>query len=112
MINSCQGDERKSVKREAFFNSFDIYLINPRKQGHKKTLNGVIMSVNYVIKLLSHEHKNARSDANTEKTDPQIFSDINCKHLGLIVLSDVDSGRKFNVCMINLNFLAASVQKP
>lgn len=26
--------------------------------------------------------------ANTEKTDPQIFSDINCKHLGLIVLSD------------------------
>lgn len=46
------------------------------------------MSVNYVIKLLSHEHKNARSDANTEKTDPQIFSDINCKHLGLIVLSD------------------------
>lgn len=56
--------------------------------------------------------KNARSDANTEKTDLQIFSDINCKHLGLIVLSDVDSGRKFNVCMINLNFLAASVQKP
>lgn len=46
------------------------------------------MSVNYVIKLLSHEHKNARSDANTEKTDPKIFSDINCKHLGLIVLSD------------------------
>lgn len=43
------------------------------------------MSVNYVIKLLSHEHKNARSDANTERTDPQIFSDINCKHLGLIV---------------------------
>lgn len=37
---------------------------------------------------------------------------LNCKHLGLIVLSDVDSGRKFNVCMINLNFLAASVQKP
>lgn len=70
------------------------------------------MSVNYVIKLLSHEHKNARSDANTEKTDPIIFSDINCKHLGLIVLSDVDSGRKFNVCMINLNFLAASVQNP
>lgn len=70
------------------------------------------MSVNYVIKLLSHEHKNARIDANTEKTDPQIFSDTNCKHLGLIVLSDVDSGRKFNVCMINLNFLAASVQKP
>lgn len=47
-----------------------------------------------------------------KKTDPQIFSDINCKHLGLIVLSDVDSGREFNVCMINLNFLAASVQKP
>lgn len=50
-------------------NSFDIYLINLRKQGHKKTLNGVIMSVNYVIKLLSHEYKNARSDANTRKKE-------------------------------------------
>lgn len=69
------------------------------------------MSFNYVIKLLSHEHKNARSDANTERTDPQIFSDINCKHLGLIVLSDVDSGRKFNVCMINLNFFLLQVYR-
>lgn len=93
MINSCQGDERKSVKSGAFSNSFDIYLINLRKQGHKKTLNGVIMSVNYVIKLLSHEHKHARSDTNGPLN-------INSKHLGLIVLSDIDSGRKLNVWMI------------
>lgn len=57
-------------------NSFDIYLINLRKQGHKKTLNGVIMSFNYVIKLLSHEHKNARSDANTEKKQTPKYSVI------------------------------------
>lgn len=31
------------------------------------------------------------------QTDPQIFNEINCKHLGLIVLSDIDSGRKFIV---------------
>lgn len=96
MINSCQGDERKSVKSGAFFNSFDIYLINLPKQGHKKTLNGVIMSVNYVIKLLSHEHKHARSDTN----DTNGPLNINSKHLGLIVLSDIDSGRKLNVWMI------------
>lgn len=94
MINSCQGDERKSVKSGAFFNSFDIYLINLRKQGHKKTLNGVIMSVNYVIKLLSHEHKHARSDTNDTNRP------LNIKHLVLIVLSDIDSGRKLNVWMI------------